>query len=221
MYGFERVEGSIEERAAEYVPKLLEMHKGPFVVAGWSLGGALDYACAIGLKQAGAEVRFVGLIDAVRPGVPIPQTKEEMRKRWDRYARFAERTFNVEIPEIPYEELEKLDDEGQVRFVLDVVKESGVQIPGGALHSDDAGDYVWLVRNGAVEPRGAGLQVRRPLAHDDPLTREARIVQGSRDRPRAGGQQAPVQEEERAQTGAIVEGVTDEGGNLSVGGVGA
>lgn len=133
VYGIERVEGSVEERAAEYVPKLLEMHKGPFVLAGWSLGGALAYACAIGLKQSGADVRFVGLIDTVRPGEPIDQSKEGMRRRWDRYARFAERTFNVEVPEIPYEELEKLDDEGQVKFVLDVVKESGVQIPGGII----------------------------------------------------------------------------------------
>lgn len=133
VYGIERVEGSIEERAAEYVPKLLELHKGPFVLAGWSLGGALAYACAIGLKRSGADVRFVGLIDCVRPGVPIDQSQEGMRARWDRYARFAERTFNVEIPEIPYEELEKLDDEGQVKYVLDNVAESGVQIPGGII----------------------------------------------------------------------------------------
>ncbi len=131
VYGIERVEGSIEERAAEYVPKLLELHKGPFLLAGWSLGGALAYACAIGLKQHGADVQFVGLIDCVRPGVPIDESQAGMRARWDRYARFAERTFNVEIPEIPYEELEKLDDEGQVKFVLDIVAQSGVQIPGG------------------------------------------------------------------------------------------
>ena len=50
MYGIERVEGSVEERAAEYVPKLLEMQgNGPFILAGWSLGGVLAYACAIGL----------------------------------------------------------------------------------------------------------------------------------------------------------------------------
>jgi polyketide synthase 13 len=133
VYGFERVEGSIEERAAEYVPKLLEMHDGPFALAGWSLGGALAYACAIGLTRAGADVRYVGLIDLVLPGEPIDQSKEGMRARWDRYARFAERTFNVEVPEIPYEELEKLDDEGQVKFVLDVVAQSGVQIPGGII----------------------------------------------------------------------------------------
>jgi polyketide synthase 13 len=134
VYGIERVEGSVEERAAEYVPKLLEMQgNGPFILAGWSLGGVLAYACAIGLKRAGADVRFVGLIDAVRAGEEVPQTKEETRARWDRYARFAERTFNVQVPPIPYEQLEDLDDEGQVQFVLDAVSQSGVQIPGGII----------------------------------------------------------------------------------------
>jgi polyketide synthase 13 len=134
MYGLERVEGSIEERAAQYVPKLIEMQgDGPYILAGWSLGGVLAYACAIGLKRLGKDVEWVGLIDAVRAGEEIPQTKEEIRKRWDRYARFAERTFNVTIPEIPYEQLEELDDEGQIRFVLEAVKESGVQIPAGII----------------------------------------------------------------------------------------
>jgi polyketide synthase 13 len=134
MYGFERVEGSIEERAEQYVPKLIEMQgDGPYILAGWSLGGVLAYACAIGLKRMGKDVQWVGLIDAVRAGEEIPQTKEEIRKRWDRYARFAEKTFNVTIPEIPYEQLEELDDEGQIRFVLDAVQESGVQIPAGII----------------------------------------------------------------------------------------
>jgi polyketide synthase 13 len=134
MYGFERVEGTIEERAVRYVPKLVQMQgQGPFILVGWSLGGVLAYACAIGLKRLGCDVAFVGLIDAVRPGEEIPQTKEEIRKRWDRYARFAEKTFNVEIPEIPYEQLEQLDDEGQVKLVLEAVKQSGVQIPGGII----------------------------------------------------------------------------------------
>jgi polyketide synthase 13 len=51
MYGFERVEGNVAQRAEQYVPKLLELNAGrPFILAGWSLGGALAYACAIGLK---------------------------------------------------------------------------------------------------------------------------------------------------------------------------
>jgi polyketide synthase 13 len=134
MYGLERVEGTIEERAAQYIPKLREIQgDGPFILVGWSLGGVLAYACAIGLKQQGCDVPFVGLIDAVRAGEEIPQTKEETRKRWGRYARFAERTFNVTIPEIPYEQLEALDDAGQVQFVLNAVAQSGVQIPGGII----------------------------------------------------------------------------------------
>ncbi|OJZ73802.1 polyketide synthase [Mycobacterium paraffinicum] len=134
MYGLERVEGTVQERAAQYVPKLLEINGDkPFILVGWSLGGALAYACAIGLKRMGANVAFVGMIDTVRAGEEIPQTKEETRKRWDRYARFAERTFNVEIPAIPYEQLEELDDEGQVKFVLEIVQQSGVQVPGGII----------------------------------------------------------------------------------------
>jgi polyketide synthase 13 len=154
MIGLERVEGTIQERAAQYVPKLLELNgwasgatgegsgasgatgegsRKPFILTGWSLGGALAYACAIGLKQAGADVRFVGLIDTVRAGEEVPQTKEETRKRWDRYAEFAQKTFNVQIPAIPYEQLEDLDDAGQVQFVLDAVKDAGVNIPGGII----------------------------------------------------------------------------------------
>ncbi len=134
VYGIERVEGSIAERAEQYVPKLMEIQgDGPYLLAGWSLGGALAYACAVGLARRGADVRFVGLIDTVRAGEEVPQTKDEIRARWDRYALFAQRTFNVEIPAIPYEQLEELDDEGQVRFVLDAVRESGVDIPGGII----------------------------------------------------------------------------------------
>ncbi|MCW2686016.1 MAG: pks13, partial [Mycobacterium sp.] len=127
MYGFERVEGSIEERAAVYVPILRRMQgDGPYILAGWSLGGALAYACAIGLARGGADVRFVGLIDTVHAGEKIPATKEETRRRWERYAKFAEKTFNLEIPYIPYDELEATDDEGQMRIVMDAIQESGV-----------------------------------------------------------------------------------------------
>ncbi|MET0898315.1 MAG: acyltransferase domain-containing protein, partial [Mycobacterium sp.] len=175
MIGLERVEGTIAERAAVYVPKLLELNGSkPFILAGWSLGGALSYACAIGLKQAGADVRFVGLIDCVRPGVPIDTSKEGTRARWDRYAQFAQKTFNVHIPEIPYEELEKLDDAGQIEFVLNAVKDAGVQIPGGIIEHQRT-SYLDNRALDVVELRPYDGHVTLYMAdryHDDAITFE-------------------------------------------------
>ena len=179
MYGIERVDGSIEERAAEYVPKLLEMGgNGPFVLVGWSLGGAMAYACAIGLKRAGAEVQFVGLIDTVRPGEEVPQTKEETRARWDRYALFAQRTFNVEVPPIPYERLEELDDEGQVQFVLDAVSQSGVAIPGGIIEHQRT-SYLdnRLLETAKIEPYDGHVTLyMADRYHDDAIFFEPRYA---------------------------------------------
>jgi len=179
MYGIERVDGSIEERAAEYVPKLLEMGgNGPFVLVGWSLGGAMAYACAIGLKRAGAEVQFVGLIDTVRPGEEVPQTKEETRARWDRYALFAQRTFNVEVPPIPYEQLEELDDEGQVQFVLDAVSQSGVAIPGGIIEHQRT-SYLdnRLLETAKIEPYDGHVTLyMADRYHDDAIFFEPRYA---------------------------------------------
>ena len=177
MYGFERVEGSVEERAAEYLPKLRELQgDGPYVLVGWSLGGALAYACAIGLAREGADVRFVGLIDMVRPGEEVPQTKEETRARWDRYALFASRTFNVEVPPIPYEQLEELDDEGQVRFVLDAVKEAGVDIPGGIIEHQRT-SYLdnRLLETAEIQPYGGHVTLyMADRYHDDAIFFEPR-----------------------------------------------
>ena len=179
MYGFERVEGTVEERAAEYLPKLMEIQgNGPYILVGWSLGGALAYACAIGLTRAGADVRFVGLIDMVRPGEEIPQTTAETRLRWDRYARFAERTFNVEIPEIPYEELEQLDDEGQVRYVLDIVSRSGVQVPGGIIEHQRT-SYLdnRLLETVEIQPYGGHVTLyMADRYHDDAIYFEPRYA---------------------------------------------
>ena len=179
MYGFERVEGSIEERAAAYIPKLVEMQgDGPFILAGWSLGGVLAYACAIGLRQLGHDVEFVGLIDAVRAGEEIPQTKEENRKRWDRYARFAERTFNVTVPAIPYEQLEELDDEGQIRFVLDAVEASGVQIPAGIIeHQRTSYLDTRAIDTAQIQPYDGHVTLYiADRYHDDAITFEPRYA---------------------------------------------
>lgn len=133
MYGLERVEGPIDVRAAEYVPLIREIQpEGPYVFAGWSLGGVLAYAVARQFEELGIEVAFVGLLDTVMPGEPIPDTKDEVRRRWERYADFAKKTYNVDYP-IPYDKLVDADDDGQIRIITDLVKLSGAKIPGGII----------------------------------------------------------------------------------------
>ncbi len=179
VYGLERVEGSIEERAAQYVPKLIEMQgDGPYILAGWSLGGVLAYACAIGLARLGKNVEWVGLIDAVRASEDVPQTKDEIRKRWDRYARFAEKTFNVIVPAIPYEQLEELDDDGQIRFVLDAVGQSGVQIPAGIIEHQRT-SYLdnRAIDSAKIEPYDGHVTLyMADRYHDDAITFEPRYA---------------------------------------------
>ncbi|QYB08007.1 type I polyketide synthase [Rhodococcus sp. USK10] len=134
MYGFERTEGSIDVRAAEYLPLIREIQgDGPYVLYGWSLGGVLAYAVAKLLRESGADVRIVGLIDTVMAGEKVEDTPDEIRKRWQRYAAFAKKTYNVDYP-LPYDKLAAAEsDEEQIKILTELLKLSGTKIPGGII----------------------------------------------------------------------------------------
>ncbi|WP_072689397.1 polyketide synthase Pks13 [Rhodococcus marinonascens] len=134
MYGFERTEGSIEVRAAEYLPIIRGIQgDGPYVLYGWSLGGVLAYAVARLLRESGADVRIVGLIDTVMAGEKTEDTPDEIRKRWQRYAAFAKKTYNVDYP-LPYDKLAAAEsDDEQIKILTDLLKLSGSKIPGGII----------------------------------------------------------------------------------------
>ncbi len=135
IYGFERVEGSIEERVRQYVPKILELQpEGPYVLVGWSLGGALAYGAAHQLRELGHEVAFVGLIDAVMPADDSEETREQKRARLERYLTFAKGNYNLDddIP-IPMDRLVEADDEGQITLLIEMLAMSSVKIPGGII----------------------------------------------------------------------------------------
>ncbi|MFC9786893.1 polyketide synthase Pks13 [Rhodococcus sp. NPDC127528] len=134
MYGFERTEGPIEVRAREYLPLIKEIQgDGPYVLYGWSLGGALSYAVGKMLREEGKDVRYIGLIDTVMAGEDVEDTPEEIRKRWQRYAAFAKKTYNVEAP-LPYDKLAAAEsDEEQIQILMDLLKVSGAKIPGGII----------------------------------------------------------------------------------------
>ena len=104
VYGVERLEGSLEERAAEYVNDITRIANGRKVVlAGWSFGGALAYEVA---HQLGNDaVDFIALLDTTQPSEPIPNTPEETKARWGRYAKFAKDTYGLDF-EVPYELLD-------------------------------------------------------------------------------------------------------------------
>ncbi|GAB3947089.1 polyketide synthase Pks13 [Corynebacterium tapiri] len=111
VYGMERVEGPLEERVAGYLEDIRTYAKGfPVVLAGWSFGGALAYEVAKQLKDTDVKVEFIALLDTTQPSEPVPDTLEETKKRWERYANFAQRTYGLDFP-VPYELLETAGEE--------------------------------------------------------------------------------------------------------------
>ncbi|WUI35486.1 polyketide synthase Pks13 [Nocardia sp. NBC_00416] len=136
MYGFERVEGAIAERAREYVPELRKLQgEGPYVLYGWSLGAVLAMAVAQILRAEGADVRVVGLIDLAIPAEPEDNSPEERLRRMQRYQAFAKKTFNVpgELDDDQLRELADSSEEEQFKMITDLIKMTGAKIPGGVL----------------------------------------------------------------------------------------
>ncbi|MFI7664249.1 polyketide synthase Pks13 [Nocardia sp. NPDC049526] len=136
MYGFERVEGDIVERARQYLPELRKIQgNGPYVLYGWSLGAVFALQVAQLLRAEGADVRIVGLIDLAIPTEGEDNSAQERVRRIQRYQAFAKKTYGVE-GELPQEQLEELaaaSDEEQFKMVSDLIKISGTKIPGGVL----------------------------------------------------------------------------------------
>nr|WP_228817198.1 polyketide synthase Pks13 [Nocardia transvalensis] len=136
MYGFERVEGSIEERARQYLPEIRKIQpEGPYVLYGWSLGAVLALQVGQLLREEGADVRWIGLLDLAIPAEPEDDSPEARVRRIERYQAFAKKTFNIqgELDREQLEELAAASDEEQLQIVLELVKFSGAKIPGGVL----------------------------------------------------------------------------------------
>ncbi|NMO02976.1 acyltransferase domain-containing protein [Gordonia sp. TBRC 11910] len=136
VIGFDRgVEGSLEERVRDYLPKLREIQPhGPYVLVGWSFGGALAYGVAQVLREAGEEVAFVGLIDVVRPTEDMIETPDSKRERLERWKNFAVRNYDLDadIP-IPMDRLVDADDAGQFQIIMEMMSMSDTKIPGGII----------------------------------------------------------------------------------------
>ncbi|MER0107020.1 beta-ketoacyl synthase N-terminal-like domain-containing protein [Corynebacterium sp. KPL2895] len=125
VYGVERIEGSLEERAAAYIEDIVRYARGRKVVlGGWSFGGALAYEVAYQLAERSkrgeesAEVAFISLLDTTQPSHPAPDTLEETRARWERYAAFAKKTYGLDF-EPPYEMLDTMGEDALMTMLAE------------------------------------------------------------------------------------------------------
>ncbi|MDF0530779.1 polyketide synthase Pks13 [Tsukamurella sp. 8F] len=132
IYGLERVEGSIEERCRQYLPRIKELQpEGPYYMAGWSLGGALAYGTARLLQSEGAEIAYLGLLDVVGPTVPLTDEPDEKRARLERWEAFARKNYDIPADiELPMDRLLEADDEGQIRILMELAQLSDKKISG-------------------------------------------------------------------------------------------
>lgn len=126
VYGVERLEGTLEERAAAYLDEVAGYAQDyPVILGGWSFGGALAYEVAAQLAVAHPEVEVatIALLDTVQPAVPAPDTLEETKARWARYAAFAKKTYGLDFP-VPMELLETAGEDALLAMLADFLKET-------------------------------------------------------------------------------------------------
>ncbi|AEF38568.1 Polyketide synthase [Hoyosella subflava DQS3-9A1] len=208
VFGFERVEGELVGRVDEYLPALREIQPhGPYVLVGWSFGGALAYAMAQRLRAAGEEVALLGLLDTVFPSEPIPDTPEEIALRWQRFNDFAAVNYGFQFP-LPIDELTKRDDQGQIQLLLGMLKDANHTISGGIIEHQRAS----FLDNRAVQMlqpdpyEGPVVLYKAERMHDGAIQLEPRYAEIAPD----GGWGSVAQDLEIVQLTGDHLGVVDE-----------
>ncbi|KAA0918102.1 polyketide synthase Pks13 [Dietzia sp. ANT_WB102] len=138
VYGVERVEGPLGERAASYLDRIREIAAGrPLAVGGWSFGGALAVEVARQLRAAGDEVALVVLLDTVQPSEPIPDSLDEAEARWRRYSEFAKRTYGLDV-EVPRDFLAEHGEDGVLDMLLGALGAEANTMGGGVIEHQRA-----------------------------------------------------------------------------------
>lgn len=158
MYGFERIEGSIQDRSREYADKIRALHPdGPYVLYGWSLGAVFALGVGQIMRAAGDDVRLVGLIDLAIPVEPEDNSPVGRRKRIERFQAFAQKTYGIkgELDDDMLQELADASDEEQYQIIMELMKFADVKIPGGVIEHQRTS---WL--------DGRDLEKTRPSHYD-------------------------------------------------------
>ena len=191
VYGVERLEGTLSERAAAYLDDIVQYSDGlPVILGGWSFGGALAAEVARQLKERAStsqnvpEIALLALLDTVQPHEPIPDTVEEAKARWGRYSEFAKKTYGIDIP-VPYDVIETQGEEAVIEMLnqfLGTVDASAFGLAAGVLEHQRASFVDNRILDQVNLTDFAGIDVpvllfRAERMHDGAIELEPRYAQ--------------------------------------------
>lgn len=134
LYG-EKPCARIEEMAAQYIDSIrLAQSEGPYILGGWSMGGVIAFEMAQQLEKAGEDIALLALLDTK---APIFKGRHEELEETEMLAELAEnlaRFYGKHILGL-YDDLQILDSDERVSYVLEQLKKANVVSSGtGIMH---------------------------------------------------------------------------------------
>ena len=120
--GYEEPNTQIEVMATQYIEAMRAVQpEGPYLLGGWSFGGIVAFEMAQQLSRQGQSVPLLALLDS--------GTRPIIEEAWDDAAFLAEMA-KLEIMNISYDDLVRLDPEERLRHVLEVALQADI-LPAG------------------------------------------------------------------------------------------
>ncbi|RKI63758.1 non-ribosomal peptide synthetase, partial [Corallococcus sp. AB049A] len=121
---------TVEEMATLYADAIrAEQPEGPYLLAGWSLGGVIAFEMARQLRAQGQAVGLLALVDAYVPGIGAPSgdapTKAPDASTRVAFAQTVAQAFALSLP-VSDEALERMDDESMLGTLLAVGVQAGL-----------------------------------------------------------------------------------------------
>jgi thioesterase domain-containing protein/acyl carrier protein len=114
----------ITDMAAHYLRLIREQQaRGPYHLAGWSMGGLIAYEMACQLQAVGEEVAYLGVLDA---HFPTAADRAQIKNPFALLATFAQ-DFGLDLRETGLEadDLQEMSPNEQVRAVLERARAAG------------------------------------------------------------------------------------------------
>ncbi|WP_432119973.1 SDR family NAD(P)-dependent oxidoreductase [Streptomyces sp. bgisy032] len=135
VYGMERLDDrdTLEEKAAAYVSLIRDLQpEGPYHLIGWSFGGCLAYETALQLRDSGARVGFLGLIDTILPAALPDLGADELLERFRRFTEYVRTTYGRDL-DLSYDELARTPERQHIDVVMRKVAEAGLDMSPGIM----------------------------------------------------------------------------------------